>query len=1497
MKESKNIIKVFVASSLQHASARLKIKERLEQLNGDGHLKAKINVYLHEKDGTYSFRQGEDSQAKISAEALSSNAFILYAGDAIGKRTIEEFENVLEGSDRNYTFIYVIHNPDDKLPDFNPEIHRTWKEFDSEYLGDKKHGVTYYEVQTSGETLDFHLDRIRDEMLFESLVPIFPADLRYENLLSSQQQKYRLGKDFYYPRPTDELIAQAVANPKNPLTIVAGESLSGKTRSIVHTLADISDDKAKVYFLRGADSDAAERFMHLNIEKQFPAGSKNIFVIDEIDRLLLNDSDRNLVADNALPRKFADLVHIAGQDPRRLVILGSTNFDTDELLNQLAKVDSALRDKTEFIDIEPMEVEEMHLLARLLRARNLIPTDALGEIKKGMPIGALFVDLSALNNIYAAALNIRDTVERRRTALLFHAIKSLALWKFSGRHDFDLLLDFYNFLLRPGRGVTAEELCSMLSRYPELITVTVDTGSGSSFFGPAEPVYSFEVEDVIRDRVMKFESQSTETPSDEDYTGSAIRIIGYLIDRKRSDSSQDFFRPLTILVSRVRRLLEDPKALSRIFDELTKLYPVDSLIDRHELKPTESEVAKDWVDHWLGVWAQEMLSRSDEAYTAVRAVIDKRPSQQLLAVGLRHERLNGLPDTLSHYLFEGGKLKPQYRVAESKELAEELVERFPTFEEALLWTEERDYDELVRRLSSPDYSGSIKNEAAVKARLAHTLVLLAKRITDSAQVHEVSAMLDRLDQRRRREGLSGIFADDREKYFAMLSPAFWEPVSKQIPSAELIGFFRQLNAIDSSWAENGKINRVGINKEIILNQLMRPMQKFDAIECWDSLAKTPDTFSLRMIMEKMGDFAEAKSIFEEYMKSHGKDKIKISLLLINVLLKLAKRSAEIEETNELCRLYGIFNEGENSVLDVNDPYTFGALYNVDQLPFDERMRIAAYHKNKFAVQTPRKPEELGSLIYRAGKFDRTYSLLYENFGLKYFTEEEQRGLQKSPVVVSMLFKKVNTDADGEKARNLIMRLIEEWSASGDLKKMIGDKDTNIITEIVRKGRIFSFDQLTDFLNRLKAAGIDPTGNTYFDRFFALRKIRHSLRQGDRAKAIEIANNLVLAYSHSSRSQLQLAMWIRCNIESAKDSEDLELDVIRIYPFVDADKTWSLREQTLLGFVKNMLEHRYAHSKVLYHVLLSLGRQLRDAESKDSRAALKSEIESLRDLAIEKRTFLDHISYYHLSELVSPYGVDLLAMAPEYSPMEDVAMRMSRGVMTRREAEEYVTMVARRRGYDIKLTQTFYDFAVTSERLSDKSVDELLQDIGQLPDGIIFSSRMFYTAMKGAKSLKDVLALEKAYITANPDAEIDSGMVLMLINNFESNLTVYDILGYISRHSLALSPEAFYHLLSKCNTYREYESLLPVMPDGIFTVNYVRALLYRFYDSDKRWVNWGLFRPFNNERTLRAWAELVKQSPDFKDKITDRLRYLKNTLELGNDLNAFAYKLLKYSGSR
>lgn len=1538
MTETKTIIKVFVASSMQHEEARAKIKEILEKPNMLS--SSVIQVYLHEKDGRYSFRAGEDSQEKISAEALMCNAFILYAGDFIGKNTICEFERIFNKSERSYTFIYVIHNPEDYIKDFNPDIHSLWKDFNDEYLIDKERGVNYYELQTNKESLEEHLEIIRDELLSKSLVALDSDRLCYEQMLSAGQQIYRIGSDFYYPRPTDELIAAALDDTDVPLTIVAGESLSGKTKSVVRVLKDMAAGDTPVFFMRGSDVDAAERFMHINIEQQFPRGKRSIFFIDEIDRLLLSDATCSL-ADNNVPRKFVEMYNFALRDGQRLTIVGSTNCDVDDLLCKLSRVQGYDKEKTRVIDIPAPEYNELLQLVRILRSRNLLPPTTAVAIKSGMPLGALFVDLRTVRSIYDGYMNIGNAVELNETRLLFHAIKSLAMWKFSSENDFHLLLDFYNFLLR--KTIDEDELCSRLSRFKEIITVRKEVVESDDFFEEPQTDYSFMVEDIIRDRVVKYDSQTTSEPTDRDYILSAKTIIRYIFRQYENGRSEELFRPLTILFSRLANMVENRPEYSKLFDAVLGKIPVAGLSDRHEPAETEADTHKDWVDIWLGVWAGEMLSRDGSSYSEVSAIMRQRMSQPLLAAVMEYERLNGLPDTVSGLIFENGTLKEEFRTAENKNFSEELIRKFPDFESAMKWVEDRDHDELVLRLIPKALSVPVDIDANLKKCISYSVNLLSERITDVGMVEEMFAMLDRLNEKRLKSGRSVLFADDKEKYFALIKPFVWRKISFSIPSAALIDVFRLLNGIDCGVHADGKIDAYKVQKSMILNQLIAPMLKSDAMECWEAMGDLRDSYTLRAVLEKISDFAEARGVFESFMNTRKEGDLRITLTIINTLLRQARRYGEIENINDYCRRYNIFKDGEKSVLDINDPYTFSALYNLKELSFSEVLDIVTYHKNRFSEAVPRFSDTLGSVINRAPDYKTAEELLFTDEGLKYFTEEEQKLLQESNIVISILIKKISGQ-DAAEAGERIESLIKAWEADGSLHERLGAEGIHIVNEIINNENICPYDRLPDLISYLRGKGIDPGDNEYFVRHLAKRRIKHFLGCGDRRSAADIANELVLKLASAPREQLRKAVYMRCNLEDKIFKADLNIDERDIYPHVDDKRNWTLTECTMLEFFENMLEHRYASAKALNHILRTLGNRPARLKNGFDRDKTKEQIEELAALAVRKKTFLNHISYISLNNLIGKEGIDIFDLAPEYSVIEHVAGEMSSGKMSRREAEELVRKTGERKGVNIPLTQTFFDFAIRAEALRGRDLDALLEDIKNLPKGIIFSSLMFHTLMRTVRNLDDVYDVEDLYYdsfepgkapeiinrfssfctseftdskrgiprenyhdvyryalnydydtgTINPDDTLDSSLVLALMLNKCSPFTLEETMDYIEKNNPVITPQSFYHLIGACRTTRDYEVILPLMPDGVFKIDYIRAIIFKVCDNARK-VNWDFLNYFDNDETIEQWRTVMSKAfaKDYQ-KLVDRLEYIKRKFAHSHRLHTFATRLLKKS---
>lgn len=1483
---------------MSHGAARQTIAKTFTNSNNPSR---HFEVYLHETSEKTEIRRGIDSQKLINADALGHDVFILYAGDRIGMLTVAEFRNFIDNKPPFSKFIYVLHHKGEDVNDEGaPERYMSWKEFYAKHMSNLPEEVKY-EVEVKGENgLEAAVRRICDRVTNMTLTQMSPSDLEYDTFLVNQSD-YRKSGPVYFTRDIDRELAMKVANGFKPLTIIEGPSLSGKTRAVVNALKSLGDS-SMIHFLHARSQRANEIFVNLNVEWQFPEGIHSVLVIDEIDLLLLS-ADGETVVSSAVINKFDEICRMACEQPSRLNIVTMTNIHSEDLLRPLIRVNRpapwlSRDDNRDILTIPSLSLNEMHDIFRILRSRNLVNSKDVKQLHSGMPIGALFVDMDVIRQKHTSLVG--QPGKENDYSRLFDAIKMIYLWKRSSRTDFALLRRFFNFIY--STELSTDQLCALLEESESLVTVARVYPENARGRAARIPVYSYHADEIIVERIFRFIGQKEELPSDQELVSAIELITDFILTTPDTpgDSSEKF-RDLATLYTRVQPRFNDPARYNEVLLWAFRQTPVETLIPTHEYHSTIDGTQQDWVDTWLTCWAEERLASHNEA--DVLAIYDRRPSAPLLAkiLACRRNRQDSIDISLSLIVDDNGALRDNCYPPTYFALTRELTAMMD-IRQALEWFDKCDFDNAVIKSCSDKHHADPDDIAARTVKLASNVFkeILCK-VSSTEELEMAMATLDIVNTRRVQNGLCPLYSDEASKYFAFIRAHTWKCIASSLPSAQVIVPFRQLLSTDIP-QEDSQTSKMTLSKAMALNSMLLPMPTSDAMECWDKMGNLRDSYTLRTILEQAADFATAKGIFEEFLSSTGSG-MRVNDILLNSLLKKAHDKADIADAEESFRRFGLL-DNDMEIYDIPDNYTMGTLLAVPKLKYQERIEIARRHKK---LDVPRTIKTIGPLLEKAPDYATIKRILFSDTLPDYLTATERAMLQESPLVISWLFRKVKNQKEADDARKLLKKLITQWKRDDMLSETIGDTDGNINSELIRNEFIFpSYKEATDYLQALEANGIDYAHTLYLQRHLAVKFIDETCVDADTPAAIDFVNQLLMDFIDAPRKEVWKAVELRCCMRhhTGDWKAPIDLNAVEPFPLIKAEGEWCIREVSKNGFFLNMLQHRFVHPKTLCRILCLKGSQLQREADPTERQRVTVEIRNIITIAIESKTYLNHIGYLAANRSLRPFGINLIDVS-QYSIIPEVSSLMASGHITPREAEERISEFEKDNNLTVYRSQSFYDACVrcmANKRVADAhhrmEVSDILAYIGNLPARIKFSEEMFLHTLQAARNLTEIIQAEKAYgnylavpnrfkkvmlsikeipydernqiiayaigydrakADIQPDGSISDTLTAALLSRFEM-LDLDSVIDIIYRHHLKVLEPAVFNLLYRVETPQQYERLLPLFPDGHLTANLLYPLLIRLYDNSTRMIRENLFDYFYAESFIIEWNGILKEAP-------------------------------------
>ncbi|MCM1110492.1 MAG: hypothetical protein NC336_04740 [Clostridium sp.] len=1466
-------ISIFLSSSLKHPDERQAFLRGFKAEETDD---LRFNLYIHEENGVMAITVGSDSQVAINAAALGCDAFILFAGDKIGAATIEEFNHEVSSARSLFKFLYVVHQPG-ILPDSADSSRYAdyFDGFERPYLEGTplKQYATNLRPVPEGmtdpeERKKFVLDNIEEkaraiarELRGKTIAELYPPMLEYRKVISDGQTEYRDATSFYYRRQIDDDLAVALAGDAGvPLVLVSGTSLAGKTRAVTEAIRQIDEPGVHVHLMQYHAGSAAA-LLDLNPELQFRREFRNIFFIDEVDRITRNPE---------VTHKFIEICRLAARDPRRLTVVATSILPGEAFRERLLDEGSADRwtRQSRYLTIPPLSTKDIRLLVGRLRRAGIIGQTNGLKIANGMPLGAIFIDLDKMRNLYETALR-----EYSWMARLSDAVKTLWIWKVESRGDIWQLIDFYNNAYpappRPkhlknapaaAEPIDADRLWEMFHLIAEFVTVE---GDGDDF--------SFSIEDILVDEVFRFSKGNDEFKA-------IRRIVDYIRDNL-SNPFENYTKLLTRLATRGRQNLAATAA-----GYILELFPIDRIVSEglREEEQTFGDVPLDWVANFLGAIAT--VKAETGAFDEVRDLWERTRLDQVLEPLLKMARQRGdISETLRYLRNRDSLLEQHFAATANYRLINEIATALP-FSQALQIIGSIDFRRVADCNSVTDDSKSDEENQFYIARrhktfAGWTIRQLVSRVQTTGEFDRVISLADEMN----RKYSNALFGSKAELYFDIIGKGTWKTIAGRLPSSALLALFRELRSSDRDAGSEFDRENYMIQKSACLNALMNKMEEVDARVAWDELGPLQDSFSLRSIVDKSCDFPQAKGIIDTFLESEqGKDTV-LNREVLNTLLGRCSTEKDRLECTEIYRRYGKIRPGED-LFSIPDPYLQGTIVNLDFVSFHTKTEILRRHRPADPESVRPQPTYVPIVKFVDG-FDSTRDLIFSDTCPSFLTPAEQRELRYNPIAISNLFDKARTPDERISALSLLDRLFEQEDPG---EPLLSNVENHIVTKIIQNRTIFpTITEVQQFVGRLTSTF--PTFSLEgFPEFALMERIVDEPELANRPETVEMINRLVIRNAGGSLERARRAVKIRImacgnNSPSGWVRDESKSD----FPLFNDDGELTVMTTTPRRFARNMLDHALLHP---YH----LENLLTDAlENSDNPAQA---IRDIVDKAFRTKTYIDHKRFIKLRKSFDKQGLrntNIYLIAKNYSIIKDIALRLHADEITVAEAEEEIDVYEKMNRIRVHRTNRFWD-AVIKRMTNDRneSVDSILRFIDSLPDYRLDNERRYFL-LHAVRSLSDygtlshlfgnmtsmeLQALMKAMGKCEPkvrhqimervmpvlDSKADDSAavgddVLMGLLRYRRGASVDSSLEYFALHGRGLSDStAFGNLLEQIASTTDYDKAVASYTGGNLEPKHLKMIFRSMIIYPDFVVNGLLFEKFNNRRYIDLWRPVAEK---------------------------------------
>lgn len=1210
-------IKIFLSSSFGHSEARQKIKKYFEN-NDEAASGVKFSVYLHEENATLNIPYVE-AQTQIDASSDEHQVFMLYAGDRVGEMTKREFHHAAEAKDWNVKHICIIHCDEDKLkiPADSKLKYDDWQDF---YVREVQ-PFGFYEDKITPAELENKIATIKHNLATLSMVPLSPGEINYRRV--AQQEEYRRFTE-YIEREDDvdiqlsELLSFPDGKAPAPLTIVHGMSLAGKTRSVTHAIANLDPAKIKIHFLRGVSSATDNAFPLINAKKQFFEGCHHILFIDEFSRLLFNSTSERFSNESGaafntgVKSKFFELMDFASDNPGRLTIIGTTADDFNDVMDIISKSCNSEKwlDDIRSVEVKPMSVQYMYTLYRQLKVQNKISPDVASKIKEGMPIGALFIELTNLKKKYGEVTDQKRktnvSVAAMRYRYLFHAVKSLQVWKYHSAHDSELLEKYLKWRFgKTFEAFDSEKLYNTLCSIPSFFSVKLsDDLCGFDYF----------IEPVISDEVLRF--------LDDDAAGALCKLVDFIIDQFPASKYEE----LSKFITRIPMHGLDAYKNSVVSYAVERL-GLDAVLEANEETPTFDDASFDWADLFSSKVLEVQINT--QGFEAAVDIYKKRPTHNMLAVLLdKAEDKSKLDELLYKNADRSSGLLPEIAGTTSRTLMLELLENM-SFDDACEIFSTLDIDKLTAQ-TEPQHT--LKNEISGRIRkqarkIVEKIMSKVERLLDFLKI---LAELKSKNERRVDAGKTSWFSNDTDLYFNFLSRYSWQLLSENITSADLWKLFNKVYGIEAG--ENERMN-----KAHILNCLSKPMNYLDTAKAWKSMGALRDSYTLTNMISKLDDYSSARMYLEEFQREELGKKVVIDIKIVNRLLKTARVKGDIIDCISLYQERGKlpakprYEIGIEDYFTIDDKYTPGIILDKD---IDKRKGKDNAFKREFLKQQKkegivRSEKMFISYLESLGSYHDIEQTIYGPVP-DIMTAEEQENLKHHHIGIGHLLPSAHTPEEIESAKKHLNDAISNARENGSLRLLFDPEHAAIVNEYIQNTDICpDVHKLEEEIRSLKEiAGFEIVN----DKTKSVLMSRMVCSDCDSATKADYCNRMILANTKISRESLKQLVYWRMSLST--DNFTLFADELQEYPMVVSKGEWKLVRITLFAWVRNMLINRFMNKYMLCDCLKYMAERIVSCEKNSAERArwLKKYNEMAND-AKKYGIYLDHRKMMKLNTIL------------------------------------------------------------------------------------------------------------------------------------------------------------------------------------------------------------------------------------------------------------------------
>lgn len=440
--------KTFIASSLkgEYINLREKIAEAIKELNVDKELSPMNFSSFRFESESSNAGCADGAQNEINLEIEESHGFILICDSNVGIKTVEEFQMALKRfkNHQNPTFILILKKKGDSTCGPNQITYEKFKSDNLSIFQYNEDGnvnddyINYeYEFDIIEEATKKLKDDIKNWITKSKHRPLFKAelgrDVTPDFMYKDENRRKRCDERIYFHRHIDENIAQSMIADE-PVILIKGASLSGKTRALYQAMKDFPD--AWFYKFK-------ERHDEKNIKAEIDEITGYISLSKCMAPLYLIIDDVHQFPSIPNIKYAMERLSEAITDKNVRIIMTSTSSDDIPL------------SPNKIIDIKPLNKKEYEEAELFFHRFGLTVESGYKEI------GAMMIDLKGIKEQYESFAKIKDCEKRRARICLLKAIKASSIWHNSNLGNVENLFTYAKYLLE-SNGEKGEKVAKLL---------------------------------------------------------------------------------------------------------------------------------------------------------------------------------------------------------------------------------------------------------------------------------------------------------------------------------------------------------------------------------------------------------------------------------------------------------------------------------------------------------------------------------------------------------------------------------------------------------------------------------------------------------------------------------------------------------------------------------------------------------------------------------------------------------------------------------------------------------------------------------------------------------------------------------------------------------------------------------------------------------------------------------------------------------------------------